>query len=114
MIIRGVVTEVAYNVQSTVDGEHNLPIDYEVTNKNDKRAMGNMLRRAKTILRTTETAALFDKGYHTGSELLTAQKLGFKTLVTVPAQASNAPDPAQLLQFPVRPRKRPLHLPTGA
>lgn len=94
MIIRGTVTEVAYNVQSTVDAEHNLPIDYEVTNKNDKRAMGAMLRRAKTILRTADTTALFDKGYHTGSELLMAQKLGFKTLVAVPAQASNAPDPA--------------------
>ena len=94
MIIRGPVTEVAYNVQSTVDAEHNLPIDYEVTNINDKRAMGAMLRRAKTILRTADTTALFDKGYHTGSELLTAQKLGFKTLVAVPAQASNAPDPA--------------------
>lgn len=94
MIIRGVVTEVAYNLQSTVDAEHNLPIDYEVTSRNDKRAMGNMLRRAKTILRTSETTALFDKGYHTGSELFTAQNLGFKTLVAVPAQASNAPDPA--------------------
>lgn len=92
LIIRGVVTEVAYNIQSTVDAEHNIPIDYEVTNKNDKRAMGAMLRRAKTILRTADTTALFDKGYHTGSELLTAQKLGFKTLVAVPAQASNAPD----------------------
>jgi len=94
LIIRGVVTEVAYNVQSTVDGEHNLPIDYEVTNINDKRAMGTMLRRAKTILRTSDTAAPFDKGYHTVSELHTAQNLGFKTLVAVPAQASNAPDPA--------------------
>jgi hypothetical protein len=93
MIIRGSVTEVAYNIRSTTDAQHNLPIDYEVTNANDKRAMGPMLRRAKTILRTADTAALFDKGYHTGSELLIAQTLGFRTLVAVPAQASNAPDP---------------------
>lgn len=93
MIIRGTVTEVAYNIQSTVDAEHNLPIDYEVTNKNDSKAMGAMVRRAKTILRKSDASLLFDKGYHTGSELLIAQNLGFKTLVAVPAPASNAPDP---------------------
>src|SRR5690606_30952434 len=46
MIIRGMITEVAYNVQSTVDAEHNIPINYEVTNENDSKAMGGMLRQA--------------------------------------------------------------------
>lgn len=94
MIIRGMITEVAYNIQSTVDAEHNLPIDYEVTNKNDSKAMGAMVRRAKTIIRKNNATLLFDKGYHTGSELLIAQTLGFKTLVAVPDPASNAPNPA--------------------
>jgi len=35
LIIRNVITEVAYNVQSTVDEKHNIPINYEVTNEND-------------------------------------------------------------------------------
>lgn len=30
--------------------------------------MGNMLRRSKSILRTARYMALYDKGYHTGSE----------------------------------------------
>jgi hypothetical protein len=45
MITRNNITEVAYNVQTTVDANHNLPIDYKVTNTNDSKAMGNMLRR---------------------------------------------------------------------
>jgi hypothetical protein len=40
---------VAYTVQTTVDAQH--PIDFKVTNENDSKAMGGMLRRAKTILR---------------------------------------------------------------
>ena len=38
LIIRGMITEVCYNVQSTVDAKNKLPIDYEVTNNNDKKA----------------------------------------------------------------------------
>jgi len=64
--------EVAYNVQTTVDAKNNIPIDYKVSNQNDSKAMGNMVQRAKSILRTNKFTALFDKGYHTGSELKTA------------------------------------------
>ncbi|MBE7661491.1 transposase [Tenacibaculum finnmarkense] len=39
LVIRGAVTEVCYNVQSTVDAKNNIPIDYQMTNTNDKRAM---------------------------------------------------------------------------
>lgn len=84
-----------YNVQVTTDGEHCLPIDYKVTNSNDNKAMGNMLRRAKSILRTNEFTALYDKGYHTGSELETGQKFGIETLVAIPEVPGNshAPNP---------------------
>lgn len=92
MIIRNNITEVAYNVQTTVDAKHNLPIDYKVTNNNDSKAMGNMLRRAKSILHTNEFTALYDKGYHTGSELKIAQELGIEAMVAIPEVSSNAPD----------------------
>jgi transposase len=87
--------EVAYNVQVTTDAEHCLPIDYKVTNSNDNRAMGNMLRRAKSILGTSEFTALYDKGYHTGSEFEIAHKLGIETLVSIPdpTASNHAPDP---------------------
>ena len=68
IITRNNITEVAYNIQTTVDSKHCLPIDYKVTNTNDSKAMGNMLQRAKSILHTNEFIALYDKGYHTGSE----------------------------------------------
>ena len=92
MITRNNITEVAYNVQTTVDAKHCLPIDYKVTNENDSKAMGDMVVRAKEILKTNELTALYDKGYHTGSELKIAQELGVTTLVAIPAPASNAPD----------------------
>ena len=94
LITRNNITEVSYNVQSTVDAKNKLLIDYKVTNSNDSKAMGNMLQRAKTILRGNEFTALYDKGYHTGSEFKKADELGVDVLVAIPAVASQAPDPA--------------------
>lgn len=92
MIIRNNITEVAYNVQTTVDAKHNLPIDYKVTNNNDSKAMSFMLIRAQSILGTNDFTALYDKGYHTGSELKAAQELGIKAIVAVPDISSCAPN----------------------
>lgn len=93
MIARNNITEVAYNVQTTVDAKHNLPIDFDVTNTNDAKAMGNMLQRAETILETNNFTALYDKGYHTGSEFQKASDLGINVMVAIPAVAANAPNP---------------------
>ena len=92
LITRNNITEVAYNVQSVVDSKHCIPIDYKVTNENDSKAMGGMLRRTKVILQTNEFTALYDKGYHTGSEIKTGLGLGIKLMVAIPEVASNAPD----------------------
>jgi len=94
MIVRNNITEVAYNVQTTVDAKNNLLIDYKVTNTNDSKAMGNMLQRAKSILHTNQFTALYDKGYHTGSEFKIAHDLNIDTLVAIPGLASQAPNPA--------------------
>ena len=94
IMLRNNITEVCYNVQTSVDAKNNIPIDYKVTNQNDSRAMGNMVQRAKSILRTNDFTALFDKGYHTGSELKIAQELGIETIVAIPdvPATSQAPD----------------------
>jgi transposase len=94
-MIRNNITEVAYNVQSTVDSKHNIPIDFKVTNENDTKAMGNMVQRAKSILRTNEFTVLYDKGFHTGSELKTVQDMGVETFVAIPGvpSTSQAPNP---------------------
>ena len=92
LIIRGVITEVCYNVQSTVDAKNNLPIDYEVTNVNDKRAMTNMVERAIDIVGNNTFDAVFDKGYHTAEQIHNCHELGVETHVAIPAPASNAPN----------------------
>jgi transposase len=92
MIVRNNITEVAYNVQSTVDAKHNIPIDFKVTNRNDSKAMGAMVRRAKTILGQNGFTLLYDKGYHTGTEFAYAHKHGIEVIVAAPDVASHAPD----------------------
>ncbi len=92
MITRNNITEVAHSVQTTVDAKHNIPIDYKVTNTTDSKAMGNMLQRAKSILRRNNFIGLYDKGYHTGSEFETADNLGIDVLVAIPKVASQAPN----------------------
>jgi transposase len=96
LMLRNHISEVAYNVQSTVDAKHNLLIDYKVTNENDSGAMGNMVRRAKSILGTNSFIALYDKGYHSGPEFRVVDKLGVTPLVAIPAppSTSQAPDPS--------------------
>ena len=59
LVIRGAVTEVCYNVQSTVDEKHKLPIDYQVTNDNDKRAMTSMVENAIEIVENNTFNAVF-------------------------------------------------------
>ena len=93
-ITRNNITEVSYSAQTTVDAKNYIPIDYKITNANDKKALGNMLRRAKTILQHNNFTALYDKGYHTGRELAIADELNINALVAIPpfSGASHAPD----------------------
>jgi len=94
LVIRGVITEVCYNVQSTVDEKHKLPIDYQVTNNNDKKAMTSMVENAIEIVGNNTFNAVFDKGYYTAEEIYKTQKLGVTTHVCVPNPAATAPDKA--------------------
>lgn len=93
IMLRNNITEVAYNVQTTVDSKNNIPIDYKVTNQNDSKAMGDMVRRTKSILGTNEFTVLYDKGFHTGSELKTVQDLGVETIVAIPKLPSTSQAP---------------------
>jgi hypothetical protein len=75
-----------------VDAKHNIPIDCKVTNTNDTRAMSGMLRRAKTILGGKDFTALYDIGYHTGSEIKKALELNIEIMVAIPGVGVVAPD----------------------
>jgi len=96
MITGNNISEIVYNTQATVDSKHCIPIDYRVTNTDDLYAMGNMLRRAKTILRSNSFTALYDKGYHTGNEFKIAHDLDVEVMVAIPdlRGIKQAPDPA--------------------
>ena len=54
--------------------------------------MGPMLRRTKTILQHNNFTALYDKGYHTGSEIKKAVEMGIDIMVAIPGVAAFAPD----------------------
>lgn len=92
LMTRNNISEVAYNVQTVVDAKYYLPIDYKVTNQNDTRALSGMMRRTRIILGTANFTALYDKGYHTGSEIKKAVTSGIEIMVAIPAIASVAPD----------------------
>jgi hypothetical protein len=94
--IRQQILEVCYNIQTSVDDKHNLPIDFKTTNNNDTHALANMAKRAKAIIGHTDFVELADKGYHTGEEIRKCHELGIETLVAIPKTpiSSQAPDPA--------------------
>ena len=96
MPVRQQILEVCYNVQTSVDDKHYLPIDFKTTNNNDTHALANMAQRSKIILGKVGFTELADKGYHTGEEIRKCHEMGIETLVSVPRTplTSQAPDPA--------------------
>ena len=98
LAVRQNILEVCYNIQTSVDDKHNLPIDFKTTSNNDTHALANMAARAKSILGHNDFTALLDKGYHTGSEINRCHEMGIETLVAVPSLSTQAPDPAYNLE----------------
>ena len=92
LIVRGVITEVCYNIQSTVDSKHKIPIDYTLTNNNDKNAMTSMVESAIEIVGNNTFHSVFDKGYYTAQQIYSTQQLGVTTHVCIPNPSANAPD----------------------
>jgi transposase len=93
LMIRGVISEVAYNVQSTVDSKYKLPIDYDVINQNDRNALSGMVESAIDILGTNKFDAVFDKGYNNAEQIHQCHLMGVETHVAITAPSANAPDP---------------------
>jgi transposase len=98
LAVRQNILEVCYNIQTSVDDKHNLPIDFKTTSNNDTHALANMAARAKSILGHSKFNILLDKGYHTGSEINRCHEMGIETLVAVPSLSTQAPDPAYNLE----------------
>lgn len=94
LMIRGVINEIAYNIQSTVDAKYKLPIDYQVTNTNDKHALAPMVEKAIQILGTNQFDAVFDKGYYTAEQIYKCHQMGVETHIAITAPSANAPSKA--------------------
>lgn len=85
--------EVAYNVQTAVDGKHNLIVDYDLTmNPADQGQMSIMTKR---LIRQGHRrfTLLADKGYYSGSELFKMKK--FKIKAVAPRQKPSNPKDQQ-------------------
>ena len=85
LMIRGQITEVAYNLQTTVDSKHNLVVDVKAVNTNDKKMAAVMGRRAKAIIGHGNFDHLMDKGYHDGEKIDECARHGIRTLISPPA-----------------------------
>ncbi|WP_157578160.1 hypothetical protein [Tenacibaculum ovolyticum] len=77
LVIRGVITEVCYNIQSTLDSKNKLPIDYKVTNVNDKKALVEMTKKAIDIIGNNTFNFVLDKGYYIAEQIHKSQKNGY-------------------------------------
>jgi len=93
LMIRGQITEVAYNVQTTVDSKHNLVVDVKAVNTNDKKMAAVMGRRAKVIMGHGNFDYLLDKGYHDGETIDECTRNGIRTLISQPAAARSGEIP---------------------
>ena len=69
--------DVSYNVQTTVDGDHKLIVDFKVSQKpNDLGELDNMALRTKKLFSGKEFEVLADKGYYKAADLKKCVKDG--------------------------------------
>jgi len=66
----GRTTDVAYNVQMSVDEKHKMIVDHEVTNEvTDRSLLSQISERAKEALGVEELDVLADMGYYDGQQV---------------------------------------------
>jgi len=62
--------EMAYNVQSAVDGKHDIIVAFDVSmNPSDQHQLGPMVKRVQRTLKIKRFTVLADKGYYNGQDL---------------------------------------------
>lgn len=87
---KGHGTDVAYNVQVTVDSKHKLILDHEVTNDPTDRAhLSTMAIRAKHLLGVKRLEAVADMGYFDGQQVKSCAEAGIKTFLPKPLTSAN-------------------------
>jgi transposase len=87
--------DMAYNVQSAVDGKHDIILDYDVSmNASDQHQLGIMVKKVKKTLKLQSFIALADKGYYNGEDLLRVKKYKITAIVAKqkPSDAKTLPE----------------------
>lgn len=83
-------TQVGYNVQISVDAEHKLILDHEVTNGvTDQGQLSAMAVRAKELLQVEQLEALADMGYYDGKEVKACLDAGVTPYIPKPDTSAN-------------------------
>ena len=87
---KGHGTDVAYNVQVTVDAKHKLILDHEVTNDpTDRGHLSTMAIRAKDLLGVKRLQAVADMGYYDCQEVKSCAEAKIKTFIPKPLTSAN-------------------------
>jgi transposase len=87
---KGHGTEVAYNVQVSVDSKHKLILDHEVTNDvTDQGHLSGMGIRAKKILGVKKLDLVADMGYYDGQEVAACLDKGIQPWISKPNTSVN-------------------------
>ena len=80
---------VGYNVQAAVEPEHHLIVAHEVTNVGSDRAqLAAMAERARDAMDTEELAAVADRGYFSGTQIVDCEEAGITAYVPKPLTSS--------------------------
>ena len=84
------IVELGYNVQTAVEADNKLIVEYDVTNELDTYALSNMAIKAKETLQIEEgqLTVLADKGYYTGIEIQKCHEAGIETIVSAKKHAN--------------------------
>ncbi len=93
LLIHGQVVEVAFNVQTVVDDKHNLIIEYQASNANDRKALLPMSVKAKEACGVDTITVLADKGYHNKEQISSCMAEHITTYVAVPEVPRNSEIP---------------------
>jgi len=81
---------VGYNVQSAVDAKNHMIVAHEVTNVgHDRTQLASMAKKARAAMGSGELAALADRGYFKGEEILECERAGITALVPKPLTSGN-------------------------
>ena len=76
------IVEVGYNIQTSVDGKHNIIIDQFCGGINDLNDLGKAVKRSQQVLNKKNINVLADAGYNNGAEIAYVERLGAKPFIS--------------------------------